>query len=405
MAEEAKKPATTRPMRKYSGTARRRLKKEVNDFGIADAAKMTDRQAVMMLAESFWGSSTEMPCPLCGTIDTHYWRRKELRWKCKCCDKTFSVTSGTVFADRKLPLQKLLSMMVAWTNSASGLPAIQMMRDWRVAYGTAFTVCHKLREGISRGFNTGVLCGVMQMDGLDMLGRGSREKRGKPQVSKPTGKNKFPTHLLKPEVAAELVDPEKPIKHDKKQKQHPDRRNLLVIRMKGVSKGLGAIATFVGVSITENSKTVAALAKKHASAESAVMSDEDPSYAGFSSYFAKHETVNHSETFSTPEGVNNNLAESFNARMKRAARGVYLNISNKYLKDYACESAWRDDVRELPTSKKLSLLLSMAGRVGLSLWWRNFSHGQHREHEILVDGVLAAKPRGRRKGWTPPPPR
>lgn len=393
------------PRRKVQGTARRRLDPAYSDFGLEDVAKLTDAKALEMLAQAFWGSSTEMPCPHCGTIDAHYWRRRESRWKCKCCDKTFSVTSGTVFADRKLSLKKILGVMVSWINGAAGKPALQLMRDWRVAYGTAFALGHKLREGISRGFNTGVLCGVYQMDGLDMLGRGSAEKRGKPQVRKPSGKNQFPTHLLRPETRAELEGPPKPIKFDKKAKQHPDRRQVLVMRLKGVSKGLGAIATFVGVSITENTRTVTAFATKHASAESAIMSDEDPSYAGFSTLFAKHETVNHSETFSTPTGVTNNLAESFNARMKRAARGIYLNISNKYLKDYACEAAWREDVRELPTSKKVSHLLSMVGRVGKSLWWRNFSHGKHRGHEILVDGTRPAKARGRPKNWKPLPAR
>lgn len=393
------------PMRKRSGTAVRRLKPEFSDFGLEDVAGLSELQAVHMLAQAFWGSTTTMSCPHCGTYDTHYWRRREMRWKCKCCDKTFSVTSGTVFADRKLSLRKILGIMVSWVNGAAGKPALQLMRDWRVAYGTVFTLGHKLREGVTRGFNTGVLCGVYQMDGLDLLGRNSRVKRGKPQVRKPSGKNQFPTHLLRPEAAPELAGPPKPVKFDKKARQPEDRRNLLVMRLKGVSRGLGAVATFVGVSITETTKTVTALARKHASAESAIMSDEDPAYASFSTYFASHETVNHTETFSTPTGVTNNLAESFNARMKRAARGIYLNISNKYLKDYACEAAWREDVRELPTSKKLAHLLSMIGRVGMSLWWSNFSHGKHRDHEILVDETRPAKARGRPKGWKPKPPR
>lgn len=215
---------------------------------------VTELQAILMLAMSFWGSTTEMPCPHCGTIDIHYWRSKELRWKCKGCGSTFSVTSGTLLADRKLPVKKILKVAISWVNGAAGKPALQLMRDWRVAYGTVFTLGHKLREGVTRGFNAGVLAGVYQMDGLDILGRDSARKRNKPQVRKPTGKSQFPVHLLKPEVAAELMGPEKPIKHDKKMRQPEARRNLLVMRLKGVSKGLGAIATFVGVAITENSK-------------------------------------------------------------------------------------------------------------------------------------------------------
>lgn len=393
------------PLRKHTGTAHRRLKPEFSDFGLEDLEKLTELQAVELLAKHFWGSDTEMPCPHCGTIDTHYWRRREMRWKCKCCDKTFSVTSGTPFAGHKLPLLKILKITLSWINGASGKPALQLMRDWRVAYGTAFTICHRLRESLVRGHNTGVVCGVHEMDGLDLLGRNHAAKRGKPQVVKSTGKKSFPKHLLKEEQLAGFIGPPKPPKWDKKAHQDPDRRILLVMRLRGRSKGMGAVATFVAVAITESAKAVLTLARRHASAESAIMSDEDPSYAAFSSYFAKHETVNHSETFSREGRISNNLAESFNMRMKRLIRGVYLNVSQKYLADYGCEAAWREDVRELPTSKKLGHLLSMVGRVGVSLWWGNFSHGQHRGHELTVEGDLPAEPRGRPKGWKPKPPR
>ncbi|GAB3656409.1 IS1595 family transposase [Ramlibacter alkalitolerans] len=393
------------PLRKHTGTAHRRLRPEFSDFGLEDLEKLTELQAVELLAKHFWGSATEMPCPHCGTIDTHYWRRREMRWKCKCCDKTFSVTSGTPFAGHKLPLLKILKITVSWINGASGKPALQLMRDWRVAYGTAFTICHRLRESLVRGHNTGIVCGVHEMDGLDVLGRNHAAKRGKPQVVKSTGKKEFPKHLLKDEQAAGFVGPAKPPKWDKKANQHPDRRILLVTRLRGRSKGMGAVATFVAVAITESAKAVFTLARRHASAESAIMSDEDPSYAAFGSYFAAHETVNHSETFSRDGRISNNLAESFNMRMKRLIRGVYLNVSQKYLADYGCEAAWREDVRELPTSRKLGHLLSMVGRVGVSLWWCGFSHGQHRGHELTVDGELPAKARGRRKGQQPKPPR
>ena len=52
------------------------------------------------------------------------------------------------------------------------------------------------------------------------------------------------------------------------------------------------------------------------------MSDEDPAYAKFGQRFADHKTVKHSETFSAPGGVSNNLAESFNWRARRAAEGI-----------------------------------------------------------------------------------
>lgn len=148
------------PLRRRTGTAAFHLSRDAVDFGVEDLERLTDLGAVRFVARLLWGSDLEMPCPHCGTIDAHYWRRKELRWKCRGCGKTFSVTSGTVFADRKLPLKKLLKIAFSWVNGASGKPALQLRRDWNVSYATVFTLAHKLREGLMRGFNTGVLCGV-----------------------------------------------------------------------------------------------------------------------------------------------------------------------------------------------------------------------------------------------------
>jgi transposase-like protein len=391
------------PLRQRTGTSSRRRSPKRNDFAPDDVDKLSDLQVVHHFAEHFWGSTTEMPCPHCGTIDTHYWRRKEMRWKCKSCDKTFSVTSATVLADHKMPLRKILKALCVWMNAASGVPAAKLQGDWRVAYGSIFTLLHKAREAMSRGFNTGIVSGTHEMDGLDLLGRNHELKRGKPQVVKNTGKKEIPAHLLKPQGVE--MGPPKPPKHDKKAKQPEDRRIMLSLCQRGVSKGLGSIATFVGITRTETTAAVTKHAHTHASAESHMMSDEDPAYAAFARHYARHDTVNHSETFSKPGGISNNQAESFNMRVKRAITGIYLGLSNKYLHEYCCEQAWRKDTVEMKASSRIGHLLSVLGRVGPSRYWRGYTHGFHRKHEILVDGTLPAKAHGRRKGWKSPPPR
>ena len=391
------------PIRKRTGTASHHLSRDAVGFGLDDLDKLTQKEAVFLLAEARWGSAKVMPCSHCGTTDQHYWRAKECRWKCKACDKTFSVTSGTVLADRKLPLLKLLKIIFSWSNGASGKPALQLRRDWDVSYPTVFTLLHKLREGLVRGFNVGVLCGVQEMDGMDINGRRYKEKRNKPQGGRSAGVPKLPEHLLKP--LGDVVGPPAPPKAGKAAKQHPDRRIMLVTRQRGVAKGKGAVVTRIAMAVTESANTVVATAKRFLSAESKVMSDEDPAYASFTKLFAKHDTIKHSETFSKPGGVHNNHAESFNWRARRAAEGVYLNPSNKYLFDYSVEQAWREDTRRLSTFDRLKHLLTAVLKVGLSRWFRGYTHGHHRDYEILVEGNRSAKGRGKPKGWKPKPPR
>lgn len=396
------------PLRKRTGTAAYHLAAKTVDLGTEDLEKLTPREAVMFVAELRWGSTKEMPCAHCGTIDTHYWSAKEMRWKCKCCGKRFSVTSGTVYADHKLPLTKILKMVYAWANGASGKPALQLRRDWRVSYLTAFTMLHKLREGLLRGFNTGVLCGVQEMDGMDANGRRYREKRNRPQGGGGAPKPAIPTALLKPKVdqtTGEIMGPPVPPKFGKAAKQPADRRLVLVIRQRGVSKGSGAVATRVAIALTESSKTVIGMATKFASAESKIRSDEDPAYATFNRLFAEHATINHSVAFAKHGGINNNQAESFNWRMRRSVEGIYLSPSNKYLADYASESAWREDTRKMTTGSRLKHVMKTAMGVGLSQWWRGYTHGHHRGEELLIEGPQPAEGRGKEKGWKPRVPR
>jgi transposase-like protein len=393
------------PLRKRTGTAAFHLSTDAVGFGQEDLEQLSEKEAVMFLAETQWGSTTLMPCPHCGTIDTHYWTYAELRWKCKCCDKRFSVTTKTVFADHKLPIKKILKIALSWANGAAGVPALKLRRDWNVAYATVFTLAHKLREGLVRGFNTGLMAGVHEMDGMDINGRRYKEKRNKTRGSSTKGARKIPAHLLKPEDGEEPVEQSTPDKSDKRARQHPDRRIMLVFTQRGVSEGKGASATRVAIAVHEAKETVNALATKFGSAESVIMSDEDSSYAEFGGIFAGHKTISHSEAYSDGRGVSNNLAESFNARVRRLAEGTYLSISNKYLSSYAVEGAWRTDTRKLSVGDKLKHLFRCALSVGESLWFRGYTHGHHREFELLVEGARSAPGRGRPPGWRPKAPR
>lgn len=131
----------------------------------------------------------------------------------------------------------------------------------------------------------------------------------------------------------------------------------------------------------------------------------DPSYATFATLFAAHKTINHSVAYSKPGGISNNLAESLNARMRRGTEGIYLNQSGKYTHDYSVEQAWRSDYRRTPTGKRLMSLFRHALFVGPSMWWRGFWQGEHRQHELLLEGNEPAKGRGKEKDWTPRRPR
>jgi nitrite reductase/ring-hydroxylating ferredoxin subunit len=104
------------PLRKRTGTAAFHMSRRAVDCGFEDLEAMSEAQVVGYMAQATWGSTTYMPCPHCGTLDEHYFSDTELRWKCKGCGKRFSVTSGTVLADHKLPLRKILRIAFSWVR-------------------------------------------------------------------------------------------------------------------------------------------------------------------------------------------------------------------------------------------------------------------------------------------------
>lgn len=405
--------------RYHSGPAHRELLSSAVDLAVTDISRWPKARCVRELALARWGSTSVMPCPHCSTNDAHYWRARELRWKCRACDKTFSVTSGTVFANRRAPLQKLIAGLLLFVNCPSGQPALELRRHLKVSYGTAFTWQHKLREGLMRGFNVGVLSGDIEVDGNHRSGFRAAQKRGRPQGSnaKDAADEQRKLEEQKAKTIAAIaqanaagtakvrqkasgktgaVDPEFGQRLDK------HRRILIAVTQRSGARGFGSSATRVAVARNEDVAVAQAVARAFiAVPESALNTDTSPAYTDLGTQFREHRTVEHSRTLVGPAGENNNQVESIAWRIKRGEKGIYLNIEPKYWSDYAVEFAWRSDVRRLSNGGKLRSLLGHVLGVGPSLFWRGFTHGHHRKTEILVLGEEPAPSSGPPKGVYP----
>src|SRR5258708_9695812 len=68
---------------------------------------------------------------------------------CKGCDYQFTVTSGTVFNDSHLPLQKWFLATLLLCESRKGHSANQMKRELGVSYKTAWYLCHRIRYAMT----------------------------------------------------------------------------------------------------------------------------------------------------------------------------------------------------------------------------------------------------------------
>ena len=308
-----------------------------------------------------------------------------------------------------MPLQKLLSAIHLWASGAAGQPALELRRMLKFGgYNTAFNLVSKLREGLLRGFNTGLISGVVEMDGAHASGRRASEKRGVPQnYSFNRNAEESPEDLLttvarskkryadkKAAIAAgAVVDPQSGIVFPASQ------RIVWTLRRRSGADGRGALVTRVGVGIAETPEVALSLASAYvAIPESILATDSGTAFSQLGKKFQYHLQVNHSETLVGPNGEHNNNSESFSARQDRSEKGVYLNVEPKYLCDYATETAFREDHRRRAPGATADRALHCALNVGYSQYWRGFTHGHHRDFELLHPANQAAMPSGPKKG-------
>ena len=81
-----------------------------------------------------WPETVGAPvCPTCGCMDICDLTTRR-RFKCTACHRQFSVTSGTIFASRKLSFVDLLGAICLFVNESTGLSAVQLSRDLDVQY-------------------------------------------------------------------------------------------------------------------------------------------------------------------------------------------------------------------------------------------------------------------------------
>lgn len=395
-------PGESRPKRKQSGTSKWHLSKEAVKISVHEIALWSDDMCRDFLVQIRWGSASTISCPHCGTISSHYYRVLQKRWKCKACGKAFGLMAGTVFASTKMPLQKLVSSILTWLNSAGGQPALELRRHADISYGAAFMIQHKLREALVRGFNIGFLSGDIEMDGSHQSGKNAAEKRGVVKGAEPTLSAEAQTANEQRQIENQGKRPKPPktgIIDPATGMTLPENRRILInARSRSNIKGKGAFATRVMIAKVEDGANVRAILDKFvAQPESLLNTDENKAYTKVGKRFKAHRTVQHKTTLTGPDGENNNQAEEFAWRQDRAEKGTYLNIEPKYLFDYAVESAFRSDVRRLSNLDQLKLALKIASSVGESQYWKGFTHGQHRTVEILATGTEPAPASGRPK--------
>lgn len=308
------------------------LTAKARSLSLAKVARLSDEEAYQTFKLIRWAATDGEPvCPRCGCVATYTYATRKL-FKCKGCNHQFSVTSGTIFASRKLPIRDYLLAIAIFVNGAKGHAALQLSRDLDCQYKTAFVMAHKIREALASEANGATVSGEVEIDGAYFGGH------------------------VRP--ANRRVD-----RKDRRlaQNQTGKRRVVVIMRERG-----GRTLPFVFKSEDASLVTIAT----RVAAGSVVHADEASHWDALHARFLT-KRINHSEAYSTEES-NTNQAESFFSRLRRAEIGIHHHVAGPYLNAYASEMAWRENSRRVSNGEQYLMTTDAALQHPVSRQWKGY---------------------------------
>ena len=353
---------------------------EVRDFTLFHVAELSEDACFWKFVEFRWGGIDQVVCPACGVIHRPFARLQRKQLRCRHCDHHFSPLVDSPFADRKMKFKKLLMSISLYVGSPKGVPALHLSRLLNMQDKTATVLTGKLRESLLRQLDTEVLSGVIEIDGGHFCGKprkANRRVKAKPEevaASVVAKLRREPVPERKPRSKAEVRN---------WLRRRELRRIVMVVREIHPEKGNGAVRTRVVVAMAESQKVAVKIAEMMIQPKSLIMTDENAAYKPLAAFY-DHQFVEHAFEFSNPDGVNENQAECYFSRMRRAEYGTFHGYSPKYLIDYAQEFAWREDLRRHTEREKMQDLFDRIFKNGKSVWWRGYWQGHHRQGEFGV---------------------
>lgn len=309
------------------------LSKAARSLSLAKVARLSDEDAADTFRMVRWAHTQgEAVCPKCQCSATYRYAARKI-WKCKACSHQFSLTSGTIFASRKLPIRTYLLAIAIFVNGVKGHSALQLSRDLDVAYQTAFVLSHKLREAMATETNTGeVLDGEVEVDGAYFGG-----------YQKPAN------------YKADRID------RRRAENQTGKRRVVVVMRERG-----GRTLPFVFKSEAQSIETIGHYVKPTAT----VYADEARGWDALHARFLT-KRINHEVCYSDGQACTN-MAESFFSRLRRAEIGIHHHFAGQYLSAYANEMAWRENNRRVSNGAQYLGVTAAALNAPVSRQWKGY---------------------------------
>ena len=232
-------------------------------------------------------------CPRCGGVEHSYLKTRRL-WKCKECERQYSVKVGTIFEDSPLGFDKWLPAVWLIANSKNGISSHELGRALGVTQKSAWHMLHRVRLAMQIG-TFEKLSGEIEVDESYIGGR-ARNMHKRERQRKITGRGGH------------------------------NKTIVMGFRQRG-----GAIRTTI-VPDTKGT-TFKGEVSDNVAPGSAVFTDVHGGYRGLDGMGFEHETVDHAERYVDGRAHTNGL-ENFWSLLKRGLNGTYVSVEPFHLFRY-----------------------------------------------------------------------
>ena len=252
-------------------------------------------------------------CPHCGHKKIMRFADGK-RYRCHSCKQDFTIKTGTLFGESKIPLQKWFIAIYLLTTSKKGISSISLAEQVGVTQKTAWYMDMRIREALKQG--KGKLIGIVEVDETYLGGKHRRQH----------GFQKKAAILGMTERGGKI-----------RAMQVPNRETHTILNQ-----------------VTTNIRK-----------DTYLMTDDAGVYRKLVKVgYHKHGSVKHGKRHWVRGNVHTNSIESFWALFKRNYHGTYHSMSKKHLQRYIDEVAFRFNNRQGGMAVKFDLVTAKIAKRG-----------------------------------------
>ena len=237
------------------------------------------------------------------------------QYHCKACGKNFTVKTGTIMGDSKLPLSDWALAFYLYITNLKGVASMKLHRDLEIRQPSAWHLAHRIREIWND--ETEQMAGPVEVDETYIGGK---------------AKN-----------------------------MHKDKRQAAIH-----GRGTAGKTAVVGIKDRKTNRvkaevvnatdgpTLQGFVHRNTDGGAVVYTDEAKAYNGLHRF---HAAVKHSVGEYVRDMAHTNGIESHWATLKRGHDGVYHHFSPKHLGRYVNEFSGRHNIRPMDTEAQMTLMV------------------------------------------------